>query len=111
MMETMLLNKGIGLSAIQVGKPFRILVFDVGYQFGILINPQIMAVGNTCKMKEGCLSLPGKQVEVDRYDQIKVRYHSIEGKPVEKDFSGLAAIVIQHEMDHFEGRLITDYED
>jgi len=110
MMETMKLSNGIGLSAVQVGKPICVLVFDTGQEFGILINPVIIAVGGEAKIKEGCLSLPGKQIEVDRYSEIKVRYHRLDGKLIEREFYDLSAIVVQHEYSHFFGKLITDKE-
>jgi len=108
MMETMKLSNGIGLSAIQVGKPICILVFDTGKDFGILINPKITGVNGQARIKEGCLSLPGKKIEVDRYSEIRVRYYNLEGRLVEKDFFDLEAIVVQHEYAHFFGILIID---
>lgn len=99
---------GIGLSAIQVGQALQILVFDTGNEFGTLINPIIKGVRGVTLNNEGCLSLPGTYKEIERYEEIKVEYFNERGERVVKAFKGLAAVVIQHEIDHFYSTLIID---
>jgi peptide deformylase len=108
----MRLKGGMGLAAVQVGRPICILVFDIGTEFGMLINPKLVAnSGETDKQLEGCLSVVGERIAVDRDKQILVQYYNMDGTLVERQFTGLAARVVLHEMDHFEGKLIIDYED
>ena len=109
MLETMDSYNGIGLAAPQVGLPIRVLV--VGYQkirFP-LINPEILSSAGHSKMDEGCLSLPDILVEVERADTVTVRANTLSGEIIEETYSGLVATVVQHEIDHLDGKLILDY--
>lgn len=115
MLETMYNAPGIGLAAIQVGIPKRLLVVDASEdkdqkQPLALINPEIVKRSDTMRVyEEGCLSIPDVRVDVERPDAITVRYIDRNGKPVELDAEGLLATVIQHEVDHLDGQLIVDY--
>jgi len=115
MMATMVENKGIGLAAPQVGKDIRLIVVDtkpvdVNGHTMVLFNPEILNKEGSCSIEEGCLSIPGEKRKVDRAAKIRVRYISILGQEVEKDFEGITAICVQHEMDHLDGILMVDYD-
>lgn len=116
MCETMLLAKGIGLAAPQVNKKIRLIVYDTtnsekNGSTGILFNPEILHGEGVCDSLEGCLSLPKKLVTVRRSSKIKIKYLNIYGETVIKELSGLAAIVVQHECDHLDGIVLSDYEE
>jgi peptide deformylase len=102
---------GIGLAATQVGVMHRVLVYRVEAQAAIaaLINPVLeWASEDEEGMEEGCLSLPGVLVGVDRPIHVRVRARDERGEPILVEASGLEARVIQHEMDHLDGVLILD---
>jgi peptide deformylase len=102
---------GIGLAATQLGNMHRLLVYRVEPDgpLGVLVNPVLEFKGDeTETMEEGCLSLPGVSVEVERPVQIRVRAQDEQGAPLELEVSGLEARVIQHEIDHLDGVLILD---
>jgi peptide deformylase len=110
-----------GLAAPQVGITKRIIVFRVkGFgekgkikpeDFEVLINPRItQARGETVKMAEGCLSCPDIQVEVSRFPEIKIRALNAKGEKISKRYLDYVARVVQHEIDHLDGKLIVDYE-
>jgi peptide deformylase len=112
LLETMYASKGVGLAATQVDVHRRLLVVDASDQRDrplILINPEITARGPPAICEEGCLSLPGIYANVQRAQTIRVRALDRDGRPFEMDAEGLAAVCIQHEMDHLEGRLFVDY--
>lgn len=116
MYETMKESDGIGLAATQVGKRLQILVADIseveGYENTkpmIVINPKILLTEGEMEMEEGCLSLPGLRVNVRRPVKIKLKYNDLELKEHIEDFDGLMARVLQHEIDHLNGKLIIDY--
>ncbi|MFN3868460.1 MAG: peptide deformylase [Hyphomicrobiaceae bacterium] len=115
MLETMYAAPGIGLAAIQVGVPRRLLVLDTTDKDEpkrpiAMINPQIVGYGDKLSpYEEGCLSIPDVLVDIERPSTVRVRYTDREGKPVELDADGLLATAIQHEMDHLDGRLIIDF--
>ena len=106
LIETCNKYQGIGLSGIQIGIPLRIF-YAVDE---IFINPNIVYKYNLYYWEEGCLSLPNCMVKVPRPETIIIEYYSIDGKKIEKEFSGVKARVILHEFDHLEGRLIIDYD-
>ena len=116
MLDTMYNAPGIGLAAIQVGVPKRILVIDIARDDEArnplsFINPEIIKKSTESITDfEGCLSAPGKQGEVKRYIRITLKYQDEEGEEIVKTFYNLAARCIQHEMDHLEGKLCIDYE-
>jgi peptide deformylase len=102
---------GIGLAATQLGVMHRVLVYrvDAEAQLGVLVNPELEYKGDEVEtMEEGCLSLPGVGVEVERPIHVRVRASDETGKPIVVEASGLEARVIQHEIDHLDGVLILD---
>jgi peptide deformylase len=102
---------GIGLAATQLGVMHRLLVYRVEQDapLGVLVNPVIEWSGDEVDtLEEGCLSLPGVGVEVERPVQIRVRALDEQGAPLVLEVSGLEARVIQHEVDHLDGVLILD---
>ena len=114
MLETMYAAPGIGLAAIQVGVPKRVIVMDISKDKEkkplYFVNPKIIVRSkNNSTYEEGCLSVPGQFAEVDRPDQCHVNYLDYNGKKKELKAEGLLATCIQHEMDHLEGILFIDY--
>ena len=109
MIETMHEYKGIGLAAPQVGFNQRIFVADIGNGPIAVINPKIIKRSGSGVLEEGCLSLPGVTVEVRRPKKIFVSYIDENNRRVESAYDELMARVIQHETDHLNGKLITDY--
>jgi peptide deformylase len=102
---------GVGLAATQVGVVHRLLVYRVQQdaELAALINPEVEWSGrDTESMEEGCLSLPGVLVDVDRPIHVRVRALNENGEPIVIEASGLEARVIQHEIDHLDGVLILD---
>ena len=112
MLETMYAAPGIGLAAIQVNIPKRVITIDIsehGDQPLCLINPEILDKAGVAVTEEGCLSVPGYFEEVERAEHIRVRYLNRDGNPIETETEGLLAICIQHEIDHLNGKLFVDY--
>ena len=114
MLETMYDAPGIGLAAIQVGIPKRIIVIDLSKEEEkrplYFINPKvILKSNNNATYEEGCLSVPGQFAEIDRPDRCHVNYLDYNGEKQELKAEGLLATCIQHEMDHLEGILFIDY--
>ena len=115
MLETMYAAPGIGLAAIQVGIPKRIIVIDIAQKEGpknpmIFINPEIIKQSeNNSTYEEGCLSVPGQFAEIDRPDKCHIKYLDYHGQPREIRAEGMLATCIQHEIDHLEGILFIDY--
>ena len=115
MLETMYAAPGIGLAAIQVGVPKRIIVLDISYKEGqknpiFIINPEIIKKSETkSTYEEGCLSVPGQFAEIDRPDKCQIKFLDYYGQPKEIQAEGMLATCIQHEMDHLEGILFIDY--
>lgn len=111
MIETMKASRGVGLAANQVGISKRIFVFNPSeedWQADALINPVIIKRRDGEKMEERCLSLPGITAEVRRYKHILVEGLDIAGSPVRFEANGLLARIIQHEVDHLDGKLFID---
>ena len=115
MLETMYAAPGIGLAAIQVGVPKKVIVLDISQKDGtknpmFFINPEIIEKSkNNSTYEEGCLSVPGQFAEIDRPDKCHVKYLDYHGQPKEIKAEGMLATCIQHEMDHLEGILFIDY--
>jgi len=115
MLETMYAAPGIGLAAIQVGVPKRIIVLDLGSKDKTknpmyFVNPEIIEKSeNNLTYEEGCLSVPGQFAEIDRPDRCYLKYLDYYGQHKELKAEGLLATCIQHEMDHLEGILFIDY--
>ena len=115
MLETMYAANGIGLAAIQIGIPKRIIVMDISKNENkkeprFFVNPQIK---NRDELKstyeEGCLSVPNQFAEIDRPSKCEVEYLDFNGEKKILKAEGLLATCIQHEMDHLEGILFIDY--
>ena len=112
MFETMYAAPGIGLAATQVDVHRRLLVADVSTDKNephVLINPTIVDKSGKEVCEEGCLSVPGFYAEVERAEQIRVRFIDRDGEDREMEADGLLAVCIQHEMDHLDGKLFVDY--
>jgi peptide deformylase len=112
MLETMYAAPGIGLAAIQVDIPKRIVVIDTSKEQNeplCLINPEIIERDGVEEMEEGCLSVPGFYENVTRAERIRARALDRNGEPLEIDADGLLAVCIQHEIDHLDGRLFVDH--
>ena len=102
---------GVGLAATQLGVMHRVLVYRVHQQSPVaaLVNPEIEWSGSESEsLEEGCLSLPGVHVDVDRAVHVRVRAQNEQGEPITIEASGLEARVIQHELDHLDGVLVLD---
>lgn len=115
MLETMYEADGIGLAAIQVGAPVRVIVMDLSgpderAEPRYFVNPVLSDPSEDQKpYEEGCLSVPGYYESIDRPATIKLNYLDYDGNPVEEIAEGMFATCIQHEMDHLEGVLFIDY--
>ncbi|MEK9918356.1 MAG: peptide deformylase, partial [Pelagibacteraceae bacterium] len=114
MLETMYDAPGIGLAAIQIGVPKRVIVIDLSRDEKknplYFVNPKIIKKSDTdSTYEEGCLSVPGQFAEVDRPDKCHISFLDYNGKKQELKAEGLLATCIQHEMDHLEGILFIDY--
>jgi peptide deformylase len=112
MFETMYAAPGIGLAAIQVNRPQRVIVIDVSEDRSqplALVNPEILERHGIEEMDEGCLSVPGVYETVQRADRVRVRALDRAGEPFEMEADGLLAVCIQHEIDHLDGKLFVDY--
>jgi peptide deformylase len=115
MLETMYDAPGIGLAAIQVGEPVRVIVMDLAKkgedrQPRFFVNPEIIwASDELSTYEEGCLSVPEIYDDIKRPARIKLRYLNYGGAQIEEDAEGLFATCIQHEMDHLEGVVFIDY--
>ena len=123
MFETMYAAPGIGLAAVQVGVPIRLLVIDLQEPQDpddpestnlrvprVFINPEILwHSDNEVPYTEGCLSVPEQYAEVMRPDRIRAKWQDEEGKTYEEEIEGLLAVCLQHEMDHLNGVLFIDH--
>jgi peptide deformylase len=115
MLETMYDAPGIGLAAIQIAQPLRMLVIDLAKGDDekdpqVFINPEILRVSDERSIyEEGCLSIPDYYAEVERPASVRVKYIDRAGKLQEIDADGLLAICLQHEIDHLNGVLFIDH--
>ena len=115
MLDTMYSAQGIGLAAIQIGIPKRIIVIDLLKEKEkknplYFINPEIIwSSKEDATYEEGCLSVPGQFAEIDRPDKCHIKYLDYNGIKKELKAEGLLATCIQHEIDHLEGILFIDY--
>lgn len=123
MFETMYVAPGIGLAAVQVGVPIRLLVIDLQEPEDpddpeskavrdprVFINPEILWHSDSeVPYTEGCLSVPEQYAEVMRPDKIRARWQDEKGKAYEEEIEGLLAVCLQHEMDHLNGVLFIDH--
>ena len=115
MLETMYDAPGIGLAAIQIGVPQRVIVMDLARegedpQPRHFVNPEILETSEELfEYEEGCLSVPDIYDAVERPARVRIRYLNYHGETVEEWAEGLYAVCIQHEMDHLEGVLFIDH--
>jgi peptide deformylase len=123
MFETMYDAPGIGLAAVQVGEPIRLLVIDLQEPEDpdspesqiirdprVFVNPEILWTSEQdVPYTEGCLSVPEQYAEVMRPDRIRAKWQDIEGAAHEEGIDGLLAVCLQHEMDHLNGVLFIDH--
>ncbi len=115
MLETMYEAPGIGLAAVQVNVPRRVLVVDVAKEGAApapycMVNPEIVELGPQMRLhEEGCLSIPEVLVEIERPSTVTVRYVDREGELRELAADGLLATALQHEINHLDGKLIIDF--
>jgi peptide deformylase len=121
MLETMYDAPGIGLAAVQIGEPKRVIVMDLGDRDAAedaepvkkplyFVNPEIVwSSDETVPYEEGCLSVPDIFEAVERPAKVRLRYLNYQGETVEEDADGLYAVCIQHEMDHLQGVLFIDH--
>jgi peptide deformylase len=115
MLETMYDAPGIGLAAIQVAEPLRVVVIDLAKEDEpklpqIFINPQILSRSDGINVhEEGCLSIPDYYADVERPASIRVGYQDLEGNKHEINADGLLATCLQHEIDHLDGVLFIDH--
>jgi peptide deformylase len=119
MFETMYDAPGIGLAAIQIAQPVRLITMDLAKkteegetkpQPRVFINPEILSRSDDMSVyEEGCLSIPEYYEEVERPARVRVRFVDLDGKVHEEDAEGLYATCIQHEIDHLNGVLFIDY--
>jgi peptide deformylase len=115
MAESMYAADGIGLAAVQIGVPKRVIVIDLDQKEGkknprAFINPRILwASEEMAVFEEGCLSVPEIWDDVERPARIKAEYLDIDGKKVELEADGMLATCLQHEMDHLNGVLFIDH--
>ncbi len=115
MLETMYDAPGIGLAAIQIGLPLRLLVIDLAREDDepaphVFINPEILDSGDERSVyEEGCLSIPEYYAEVERPASVRVKYVDRDGREQEMMAEGLMATCLQHEIDHLNGVLFIDH--
>jgi len=109
MVSTMQYFRGIGLAAPQVGISFQLIIAGVGNRIVKLANPQIIETKGRDKMAEGCLSIPNIRVEVKRPYEVVIEGMNEKGKLTQIKAKGILARVLQHEIDHLNGKLIIDY--
>jgi peptide deformylase len=115
MFDTMYKAPGIGLAAIQIGVPKRVVTMDLSkkeddHKPQVFINPELVwSSDKKVTREEGCLSIPDYYEEVERPGQVKVKYLDLDGKPQEIEAAGLLATCLQHEIDHTNGVLFIDY--
>jgi len=115
MLETMYAAPGIGLAAVQIGVPLRVIVMDLAREDEpkaprYFVNPEILESNDELQVyEEGCLSVPDFYDEVERPKRVKLRYLNYQGEQVEEWAEGMYAVCIQHEMDHLQGTLFIDH--
>jgi peptide deformylase len=115
MYQTMKKESGIGLAAVQVGVLKRVIIIELGEEYGMdkplfMANPEIISFSQECSVfNEGCLSFPTQRIDIERPASIKVKFLDYNNNPQEISADGLLATAIQHEMDHTNGIVISDH--
>jgi peptide deformylase len=114
MFELMYKFEGVGLAANQVDLPYRVFIANVEGDPNatdaecVFINPVILRGSGQAEREEGCLSIPGVYAPVNRKEKVTVQAYNLAGEEVSGDFEGLFARIVQHEIDHLDGRLFID---
>ena len=111
MIETMYANDGIGLAAPQIGQNLQLFIANPSQERGkevVVVNPVLESAEGRAVIIEGCLSLPNVWERVRRAARVRLRGQDLGGRPVAIEADGLLAIVLQHEVDHLQGRLFID---
>lgn len=108
MIECMLAAKGVGLAAVQVGRPERMFVADFSGSLSVFLNPELISRGAWFTATEGCLSIPGRTFHPPRPTSVVLRWQDLAGQTHQDVFTGLAAHIIAHEVDHLDGILAPD---
>jgi peptide deformylase len=110
MLAMMRLYNGVGLAAPQIGLSRRIVVIELNNQSYCIVNPEMSLASDWDIMEEGCLSLPGRMVNIKRRKHVQIQGQDTTGKPKSFLATGLLARAFQHEIDHLNGIMICDYE-
>ncbi len=109
MEEAMREAEGVGLAATQIGSALRVMVYDIGEGLVPCVNPEVIEASDELEeYEEGCLSLPGVSIGIERPAKVRLAYQDLEGNSNIIEAEGLLARVIQHEIDHLDGVLIID---
>ncbi len=122
MYDTMVAKNGVGLAAIQIGVPLRVLIINRPLDIESddprvqqpkentleVINPVILEAEGSTKFQEGCLSVPGYYEDVNRFKKIKIEYQNRDGEKIIIEDDDFLAIALQHEMDHLNGKLFIE---
>jgi len=117
MLDVMYTHDGVGIAAPQVGSDLRVIVVDpsageVATECRVMVNPVLVRTASSThywvEEIEGCLSLPGQHFKVGRCEVAKIRWQNLDGQTVTETFSKLAARIVQHEIQHLEGILLSD---
>lgn len=116
MYETMMSQNGVGLAAIQVALPIRVLLLNIPDEDGEqpkenlieMINPTIITTAGETTYQEGCLSVPGFYEDITRFETVSVEYFDRHGEKQQLEADQLLSVAIQHEMDHLEGKLFIE---
>jgi peptide deformylase len=122
MYETMVAKNGVGLAAIQIGVPLRVLIVNIPIETDSddpqvqqprentleVINPVILEAEGKTRYQEGCLSVPGYFEEVDRYKEVRIEYQDRNGKKFIIEDDDFLSIALQHEIDHLDGKVFVE---
>ncbi len=115
MTDVMYTNNGVGLAAPQVDVLSKVIIIDPSsgdrkHDFMAMVNPKFLPTlwATTETLEEGCLSLPGVKIKVSRWSDIDVEYYDVSGVFVKKQLSGFVARIVQHEIDHLNGKTLLD---
>lgn len=109
--ETLYSTSGIGLCAPQVGQSRQVMVMDLSEkqnELEVFINPEIVAKAGFAIVEESCLSIPGIKAKVIRSGMVSIKAHNQKGEVFERDYEGMRAVCLQHEIDHLQGKLFFD---
>jgi len=112
MAETMYQAPGIGLAAVQINVPWRVVVMDLSEERNALkefVNPRVVDKDGSLESEEGCLSVPDVYAPVTRAERVVVEAQDRHGEPFSLEAEGLLAVCIQHEIDHLDGKVFVDY--